>query len=178
MADILAMPLNLQGWFMKYWSLLAIAGGVVGKISIGRLGRRTFTTMTNALTAVGFYIVSLPEAWASWLGYLIMLPGFNATHCAGMKAYATDLAVAHGIGRGEFAASIALLRGASVVVAPTIYSWLFGRQMSQGQTPRKAWWSVIVLGAILPEICHQLLTDDDLDVANVESKKKKTEKRL
>jgi len=108
----------------------------------------------------------------------IMLPGFNATHCAGMKAYATDLAVAHGIGRGEFAASIALLRGASVVVAPTIYSWLFGRQMSQGQTPRKAWWSVIVLGAILPEICHQLLTDDDLDVANVESKKKKTEKRL
>jgi len=167
------MPVSLQAMFMNYWSLLAVVGGQIGAKTVGLLGRRRFTTLTNILTAVGFYLVSIPKVWASWFGYFVMLPGFNANHCIGMKAYATDLAVAHGIGRGEFAASIALLRGLSVVVAPTIYAWLFGQQMRQGQNPRKAWWSVIVLGAILPEICHQMLTDDDLDSKKILEKRKK-----
>jgi MFS family permease len=171
MAYVLKMPLSMQGWFMNYWSSLAVLGGYAGAISMKKLGRRTFTTMTNVLTAIGFYMVSIPQRWASWFGYALMLPGFNANHCAGMKAFATDLAVAHGIGRGDFAASVALLRGASVVFAPTIYSYLFSSQMKNGQIPRKAWWAVILLGAILPEICHQLLNDDDLDVERIKEER-------
>ena len=170
-ADILKMPLAMQGWFMNYWSCLAILGGKVGVQTIGSIGRRNFTTLTNVLTAIGFYIVSIPQQWASWLGNAVMLPGFNANHCAGMKAYATDLAIAHGIGRGSFAASIAIMRGASVVVAPTIYSWLYGNSMRQGRIPRSAWWSVIVLGAVLPELCHRMLSDADLDATKVVAKK-------
>ena len=102
-----------------------------------------------------------------------MLPGFNAGNGHGMKAFATDLATKkHGIGKGAFAAQIALLRGASVVVAPTIYAYLFASQIRRGQAPRRAWWAVILLGAVLPEICHRLLSDEDLSVETKKKKKK------
>ena len=169
--NILGMSLSTQGWFMNFWSATAVAGGLSASKLVKYIGRRSFTTLTNVLTAIGFYIVSIPNFWTAWLGYAIMLPGFNANHAAGMKAYATDLAVAHGIGRGDFAASIALMRGASVVVAPTIYSYLFGSQMNQGKVPRQAWYAVIFLGAILPEVCHRMLSDEDLDVERIKQMK-------
>ena len=102
-----------------------------------------------------------------------MLPGFNANHCAAMRSYATEHAVEAGFGKGEFAAAIAILRGLSVMIATPIYSAAYRYQKNRGVTPRLAWFSVILLGAIIPEIFHQMLTTEELEsVRNGRNKKK------
>ena len=54
-----------------------------------------------------------------------MTPAFNSNHANAIKAYATDHAVANGMGRGEYAAAFANLRGLSVVIVPQLYARLF-----------------------------------------------------
>ena len=73
------------------------------------------------------------------------------------------------LGKGEFAAAIAIMRGMSVILATPIYSWAYQLQKNRGQTPRLAWFSVILLGAVIPEILHRMCTDEELESA----KKKK-----
>ena len=80
------------------------------------------------------------------------------------ESYATDHAVASGFGKGEFAAAIAIMRGMSVILATPIYSWAYQLQKNRGQTPRLAWFSVILPGAVIPEILHRMCTDEELKV--------------
>ena len=37
-----------------------------------------------------------------WAGILMMLPSINAVNASGIKSMATDMAVAQGMGKGEF----------------------------------------------------------------------------
>ena len=66
-----------------------------------------------------------PPPPSARLGHLIMTPAFNSNHANAIKAYATDHAVANGMGRGEYAAAFANLRGLSVVIVPQLYARLF-----------------------------------------------------
>ncbi len=162
--DDLNFPLQLKSIFMSFWSICAISGGLVGARLVKVIGRRNFTTLTTFLNALGFYIISRKDIqYSVWIGYLLMLPGFNANHCSAMKSYATDHAVKAGFGKGEFAAAIAIMRGISVIVSTPIYSWAYQLQKNKGQTPRLAWFSVILFGAIIPEVLHRMCTDEELN---------------
>ena len=157
---------------MSFWSACAICGGLVGSKLVNFLGRRNFTTVTTYLNVLGFYVISRKDVpYSVWLGFLLMLPGFNANHCSAIRSYATDHAVKAGFGKGEFAASIAIMRGLSVIIATPIYSWAYRYQKSRGLTPRLAWFSVIFLGALVPEFLHRMLSSKELESVN-EGKKK------
>ena len=172
--DDLKFPLPLKATFMSFWSCCAISGGLVASKIVAIIGRRNFTTLSTFLNAAGFYLVSRKDIpYSVWIGYLLMLPGFNANHSSAMKSYATDHAVASGFGKGEFAAAIAIMRGMSVILATPIYSWAYQLQKNRGQTPRLAWFSVILLGAVIPEILHRMCTDEELESAKKKKKKKK-----
>ena len=176
--DDLNFSLPLRGYFMSFWSACAISGGLVGGKVQQLIGRSNFTTFTTWLNVLGFYIISRKDIpYSVWIGFLLMLPGFNANHCAAMRSYATEHAVEAGFGKGEFAAAIAILRGLSVMIATPIYSAAYRYQKNRGVTPRLAWFSVILLGAIIPEIFHQMLTTEELEsVRNGRNKKKEKKK--
>ena len=171
--DDLNFSLPMRGYFMSFWSACAICGGLVGSKLVKLLGRRNFTTVTTYLNVLGFYVISRKDVpYSVWLGFLLMLPGFNANHCSAIRSYATDHAVKAGFGKGEFAASIAIMRGLSVIIATPIYSWAYRYQKSRGLTPRLAWFSVIFLGALVPEFLHRMLSSKELESVN-EGKKKR-----
>ena len=91
---------------MSFWSACAISGGLVGGKVQQLIGRSNFTTFTTWLNVLGFYIISRKDIpYSVWIGFLLMLPGFNANHCAAMRSYATEHALEAGFGKGEFAAA-------------------------------------------------------------------------
>ena len=170
-ANELQFSLAWQSIFMNYWSLLATYSGTVGSMMMATLGRRGFTTAANALTALGFYLVSLPEPWAVWVGNFIMCPAFNTNHANAIKSYATDHATKlHGMGRGEYAAAFANLRGLSVVLAPPIYARLYGSAQAKGVPGRSPWLLVALIGAVIPELLHRSLSDEEVEAATPASK--------
>ena len=145
-ANELQFSLAWQSIFLNFWSVLATYSGTVGSMMMATLGRRGFTTAANVLTAVGFYLVSLPEPWAVWVGHFIMCPAFNTNHANAIKSYATDHATKlHGMGRGEYAAAFANLRGLSVVLVPPIYARLYGNAQAKGLPGRSPWFLVALI---------------------------------
>ena len=62
-----------------------------------------------------------------------MGPGINTNNGAALKAWASDLAVASGMGKGEFQASMASMRSVVIATAPLLYGQLYGWQLRRGQ---------------------------------------------
>ncbi len=157
------LSLARQGDFISYSLVLGSVGGWLGARLISKIGRRSFTTVACALSALGHAVVSIPQAWAQWLGFLIMGPGINANNAAALKAYAAQLAVASGMGRGEFQACMASMRSVIIATVPMLYGRLYGMQQSRGEPARWAWWCVAMLGAVLPEVMHRTLGAEELE---------------
>ena len=160
----LGMSLPLQGNFLSFSLLLGWPGGFVGSRLIQKFGRRKFTSIACGLSLLGHAMVAQGGVAAQWLAYVIMAPSLNANHAAALKASASKMAESHGLGRGEFQASMASLRSLVIATVPLLYGRLYGAQLSMGVVPRYAWWAVAVLGAVMPELLHRTLRDEDMQV--------------
>ena len=136
-----------------------ISGRVLTPVLMRALGQRGFTSLTNVLNAVGTALMGLPLGSfgrSFWLGHVVHLPGINNTSASAVKAWAIDHAVAAGFGRGEWGGIYSSIRTFSQIVAPLVYTTAYARGGGA------CWFTVALLGAVLPECLHRCLGDDEL----------------
>jgi hypothetical protein len=161
----IGMSLPQQGNFLSFSLLLGWPGGWIGSRLIQTVGRRQFTTIACGLSLLGHTLVAQGGITAQWIAYLLMAPALNANNGSSLKASASALAQSHGaMGRGEFQACMASMRSLVIATVPMIYGRLYGSQLSRGVRPRSAWWLVAALGAVMPELLHRTLSDQDMEV--------------
>ena len=162
--DVMDMGLRANSLYLSLWGLAGSAGGFVVPFLLPRLGKRlyaTSATLTNFLAC--FMWGAVPRAWAMFTGLALPFPGINANSSLPLKTQATEIAIAAGLGRGEFAGYFGNLRALTVSVGPFImgnmYAW--GRTVAPGRN--LGFWTAALLGTVLPEICHRMLTDQDFE---------------
>ena len=66
-----------------------------------------------------------------WASTVLMFWGDQRLNSA--KSMATNIAIANGMGKGEFAGLLANLRAACVFIAPLLYGWLYNTGNRIGQ---------------------------------------------
>jgi hypothetical protein len=115
-------------------------GGRIAALLIGKLGRRAFTTISNICCALSFGLWSFPQQSTMWYGIIMMLPSINAVNASGIKSMATDLAVAQGMGKGEFYTCYTSLRAFTVFIAPLLYSKVYNVSKSVSAMPTGSVW--------------------------------------
>ena len=72
---------------------------------------------------------------------------------------ATDLAVAGGMGRGEYSAKFGNIRALTVIIAPLFYGNIYAYYAPRGK-PGYAWFAGALVVA-LAEALHRTLKDED-----------------
>jgi hypothetical protein len=118
---LLSQGLRANSIYLSMWGLCGSAGGLFVPLVLPLLGKRLYasaTTFTNFLACVMWGAV--PRAWAMFLGLGLHFPGINANSSLPLKTQATELAIAAGLGRGEFAGYFGNLRALTVSVGPFI----------------------------------------------------------
>lgn len=160
-----------SAWTTLYGMLAFIAGVKVMPILVKKTGPRGFTSLTNCLNAIGLTIlgVPLPSYDASVvIGTLVHGPGINNTSAAAMKAIGIDHAVGNGFGRGEYGGMYSGLRTFSQILAPIIFGAAYNRATAAKKPGilkmGSCFFLVALLGAVLPELLHRSLSDQDLKV--------------
>lgn len=162
--DVVDMGLTANSIYLSSWGILGSAGGLFVPAALPILGKRLFataTTLTNFLACILWGAV--PRAWAMFGGICLHFPGINANSSLPLKTQATEIAIASGLGRGEFAGYFGNLRALTVAVGPflcgNMYAW--GRTVAPGRN--LGYWLAALLGCVLPEVFHRMLSDSDFD---------------
>jgi hypothetical protein len=164
--------LGLRGLsnFVLSYSVAQACGGRIAALLIGKLGRRTFTTISNVCCASAFLAWSRGNFGVQWmrLGILMMLPSINAVNASGIKSMATDLAVAQGMGKGEYVSAYGSLRAFTVFLGPMLYSTVFNsakspRAVAMGVPVGAPWIVASLLGGLLPELVHRTMTTAQME---------------
>jgi DHA1 family tetracycline resistance protein-like MFS transporter len=162
--DVVDMGLNANSLYLSLWGILGSAGGLFVPVALPVLGKRGFatvTTFTNFLACMVWGLV--PRAWAMFAGIFLHFPGINANASLPLKTQATEIAIASGLGRGEFAGYFGNLRALTVAVGP----FLFGNMYAWGRTATPGrnlgYWAAALLGCVLPEVFHRMLSNADFE---------------
>jgi len=168
----LRAPISKQSMSTTFYGVSAMASGLILVPKLMKsLGARGFTSVTNILNAVGLTLMGLPVpeyATSWWAGLLLHFPGVNNTSAAAMKAITTDHAVASGLGRGEYGGMYSSLRSLSMIIAPLIFGWAYNKSVKNVKgdvIPRSMvlpWFLAAFFGAVLPELLHRSLSDEEL----------------
>merc|ERR1711874_597505 len=88
--------------------------------------QRDFTSFSNYLTILALTIWgTTSKIWVYWIGLAFLCPSMERRTAS--SALATDLAVLHGFGKGEFAGCFANWRALCVATAPLIYGTMYQR---------------------------------------------------
>lgn len=132
--------------------------------------------MANTLNALGLSLIGLglPSFDAAyWIGLLVHGPGVNNTSAAALKAITTDHAVANGILRGAYGGMYSSLRTLSMVLAPPCFGWAYKNVVDDSKKFPSflPWVMVAFAGAVLPEVLHRSLTDDDMKLPEPQAQK-------
>merc|ERR1711957_329160 len=106
-ANVLGMTQQLQTAFVMSFGCLMIACGKLPRLLIpSYLSQRSFTSISNYLTVAAMTIWgSIPNISTYWFGLLLL--GGSMERRTAASAMVTDLAVASGCGKGEYAAASA-----------------------------------------------------------------------
>jgi hypothetical protein len=157
---------SVQNWVVLYGIFMFTGGQYVVPWLINQLGSRGFTTFTNVTNAAGLILWgAVPKPWASWVGLFLLWFGINANSSSTLKAQATAHAVSAGMGRGEYAGYFSNLRALIVATAPLLYGNVYAAVNSPTGSAYPnglAYFMAAGLGAILPEILHRSVSDEDI----------------
>lgn len=173
MASPLKWPVQKNSAHTSAFGFLAFSTGIyVVQPLIKRLGPRGFTSLTNRLNALGLTWMGLPLPTydsAFCLGLAVHGPGVNNTSAAAVKAMACDHALANGFSRGEYGGMASACRTFTLFLAPILYGWLYRTSIGSktgivARYPGFPFFVAAVIGAVIPEILHCSLSDDELTI--------------
>merc|ERR1740121_736090 len=144
---------QIRNFVILYGVLCTLAGMYLTPAWLKGMTARGFTTATNATNTLGFFMRGLKASSPLFLvAMLPMLPGVNGASATALKARATDLATAQGIGKGEFSAWINNLRALVGSIAPVLYGQCYARLNSHGVNPGLTYIVAGTVGAVLPQL--------------------------
>eukprot|EP00943_MAST-04B_sp_MAST-4B-sp1_P001702 g1702.t1 len=160
--------------FVTAFGCCMMFGGPLVKRTIGYFGNRGHTTFSNLMTIAAFCMYGAGQKYYNmWLGLLLLLPTMerraatsvsivqyvSIVHLILRDAMATDLAVAGGMGRGEYSAKFGNIRALTVVFAPLFYGNIYAYYAPRGK-PGYAWFAGAMVVA-LAELLHRTLKDEE-----------------
>ena len=144
--------------FVTAFGMCMMFGGPLVKRTIGMFGNRGHTTFSNAMTIASFIMYGIGQNYYNmWLGLLLLLPTMERR--AATSAMATDLAVAGGMGRGEYSAKFGNIRALTVIIAPLFYGNIYAYFAPRGK-PGYAWYAGALV-VLLAEALHRTLKDEE-----------------
>lgn len=150
--------------FLVAVGVLAFASGAgLTPYLLKKISARGFTTLTNVLNALGFFLRGAsfnPKLYM--LSTLPTLPGGNGASANAMKGLAAELATAQGFGKGEFSAWVNNLRALAGAAAPVLYGNFYNFCVKRGIMPGRVFWLIGVLGAVVPEVILRSMKDSEL----------------
>eukprot|EP00929_Paragymnodinium_shiwhaense_P121697 TRINITY_DN94049_c0_g1_i1.p1 TRINITY_DN94049_c0_g1~~TRINITY_DN94049_c0_g1_i1.p1 ORF type:complete len:483 (-),score=73.94 TRINITY_DN94049_c0_g1_i1:289-1737(-) len=168
----LRWPLRLQSLHsLVFGALMYTAGTYLMPWLVEQRGPRGYTSLANAFSAAGLLLSGLPKPFGYavdfWLGLLLHMPGVNGTSAAVCKGLAAEHAVAAGFGRGEYGGMYSSARNLSIFLAPLVYGAAYRRATTHTSKPSALklwtpWLCMAFLGAVLPELLHRTMSDDEL----------------
>lgn len=82
----------------------------------------------------------------------------QATSKTCLHAAATDHAVAHGMGRGEFQGQFNNLRAIAVAIAPIVYGRTYAALTQRGVYAGHVWLLIAVVAGVVPEVIHRSIS--------------------
>ena len=116
--------------FVSVIGLSFLTGSKVTKMSIKKYGMFGHTSMMHGLSIVQYIFRAAPYEITTWIGVLIMM--ISETRDKAIAALATEEAINHGLGKGEYSGLAANLRALMVFASPFLWSRLYNRGMRNG----------------------------------------------
>lgn len=153
-----------RNYIVTYGALCIYSGTSITPRLLKAFSARAFTTITNLLTALTYFVRGASPTALAWLGTVpIILPGVNGNTAQALKALATDRAAAEGFGKGEFSAWSNNLRALAGSVAPVLLGNVYALSRRKSWPPGAAYFVLAVVGALLPELLLQFTKDSELE---------------
>ena len=128
--------------------------GPLTEWSISRLGASMHTTATQLASSVVFAARGVSPTESTFWG-MLPLTYYGETRLATTKALATNIAVANGLGKGEFGGLQANLRAFVTAIAPSLYGVLYRTGVAAGSPGRP--YLAAALAMLVAEAIHRRL---------------------
>jgi predicted MFS family arabinose efflux permease len=117
---------NDIGLYMVGSGLATMAGGILGKISIGKLGALNHTSLAHLFAILNFHFWGIASSWPH-VAIALLMGALGDQKSNSIKAGLTTTAAAAGIGRGQIAAGISNMANLTKIMGPYAYTLLFGQ---------------------------------------------------
>jgi len=152
-----------RNFVVSYGVLCTAAGMSVTPYMLKNMTAKGFTTATNMLNAIAFWLRGAAANSALFLGMMLpMLPGVNGASATALRAVAQDIANSQGFGKGEFSAWINNLRALAGAAAPFLYGQTYAAAKKRGANPGYVFAVAGLVGAIIPQLALQSMHDSEL----------------
>ncbi len=140
-------------YMVSGFGVTMISSGMSSRAMLKRLGERLFTTWSNVVTIMAYYLWTRGRL-GIWSG-LVMMVVCQARQAA-VLARSTVIATGSdvGYGKGEFQGMYANLRSLTVMIAPILYGNTYNYTKARG-SPGGMYFVLIAMTAI-GEVLHQL----------------------
>lgn len=140
-------------------------GGILGPVILKKVGTANITTFANTVNALTALSVA---AFPFHIQALSMVTVLSERKRDGVENMATELAIRHGYGRGQIAASLMNFRALTSIFAPIIFSTAFARSVARkkrtGSTsPAIDYFLVAAMISVLAEAVYRTLSKDELE---------------
>jgi DHA1 family tetracycline resistance protein-like MFS transporter len=155
-------PGLVTGYLTSWGVACFLSGKYLVRSIVKKIGPRRFTDISMGMTALSYWVLGLfPQGWAVWSNVALLTPGINNLAAAAIKSQAAAHAIAGGMGKGEFSASMASLRAVAFFLAPTLWGSIYAACVRAGQPPGFALVSAGLVGAALPALIHRSISAED-----------------
>ena len=156
-----------SGKFVVAAGIKILAGGIIGKALIQRIGIRNITSFSNLVNALGSGLLVMAPTWMMYTIYILM---FGDRKRDGVESMLTDLATEQGFGRGRVAAALLNWRSLANMGAPLLLSsllqWGLRKKASTGISYYSSAHHAIGIGiCALSEFVYRSIPTEDIDHA-------------
>ena len=143
------------------------SGKFVNPVIISKFGARAFTTLALALQTAGLGVWGMKASIPAMVsGLALQFLSINASSKTALHGAATDHAVAHGMGRGEFQGAFNNMRAVAVAIAPIIYGRCYARLSESQLYSGRVWLLVALIAGVIPEAIHRSIRRHDYELCD------------
>jgi len=145
-----------------YGLCITLAGSFAQPYLLKNMSTRGFTSFTNRLVILGFFLRGIPHTLPFLGSSFLMLPGIGGSCGNALKAVTADKAVAEGFGKGEFAAYESNLRSLVRALTPALLGNYYAFCERRGLNMGTVYVLLGIIGAVLPQVLLSCVRDDEM----------------